>query len=365
MGTVAFARKMSHSFNGLYLFAISSFLLAIGIVLVFLRGYINIFWSVIIGNAFVMLSANITYHAHLQFINYENNPIFRSALLLMSAIILSAFFTYIIPDNNIRIALLNDFNGLQFLLIATTIYRLQQQTQQKIYQPLIIIAVVYTLFFISWVIVALLSDPFPAYKLQGGWMHAVSIIILMLYITALNFCIVLIASEQLIQKITELAHKDELTALYNRRGLDHTLQVKNIFKKPLSVIMCDIDYFKLINDCYGHPVGDKVIQKFAELIKDYTRKTDICTRWGGEEFLIILPLTTEQEASMVAEKIRLVCEQPLFPEHPDLFFTTSFGVCCKKDSHSFEQWINNADKALYQAKTQGRNRVCVFNAESI
>jgi diguanylate cyclase (GGDEF)-like protein len=365
IGTIAFARKMSSSFNGLYLFAFACFLLVVGILLVFLRGYIDIFWSLIIGNAFIMLSANMTYQAHLRFINYEKKPILLSVFLLISAIILFAIFTYVIPDNNIRIALLSYFNSLQFFLTALTIYRHQKHNQQTIYTPLIVIASAYSVFFISWAVVALSSDPFPAYKLQGGWMHSTSIIVLMLYAAALNFCIVLISSEQLIQKITESANKDELTTLYNRRGLDHALQTKTILKKPLSVIMCDIDHFKLVNDRYGHPVGDQVIQLFAEIIKQSTRKTDICTRWGGEEFLIILPLTTEQEAWIVAEKIRLACEQQLFPDYPELVFTSSFGVCYKKDRYSFDKLINDADHALYQAKTQGRNRACVFNAELI
>jgi diguanylate cyclase (GGDEF)-like protein len=141
------------------------------------------------------------------------------------------------------------------------------------------------------------------------------------------------------------------------------MQNNAIFDKPLAVIVCDIDHFKSINDHYGHHVGDIALQAFAKLIKESTRKTDICTRWGGEEFLVILPLTTEQEALMVAEKIRTACEQLTFPEYPELRFTNSLGICSKKDSHSFDALIHDADHALYQAKTQGRNRVCIFNEE--
>lgn len=109
-------------------------------------------------------------------------------------------------------------------------------------------------------------------------MQALQIIFLMLYIALLDFFIVLIATDQLMQKIAELAYKDSLTTLYNRRGLDHTMQDNAIFDKPLAVIMCDIDHFKLINDHYGHHVGDIVIKSFARQLKESTRKTDICTR---------------------------------------------------------------------------------------
>jgi diguanylate cyclase (GGDEF)-like protein len=187
------------------------------------------------------------------------------------------------------------------------------------------------------------------------------IIVLMLYVATLDFCVVLIATEQLIQKLTESSHQDILTTLYNRRGLDHALQNNNILNRPLAVIMGDIDNFKLINDQYGHPVGDIVIKKFAEIMRESTRNTDICVRWGGEEFLIMLPLLNVQEAFVVADKIRRVCEQQMFPDQQDLHFTSSFGVC-SGDNDSFDELVGYADQALYQAKTQGRNRVCVFNS---
>jgi diguanylate cyclase (GGDEF)-like protein len=106
-----------------------------------------------------------------------------------------------------------------------------------------------------------------------------------------------------------------------------------------------------------------VLQKIAKLIKETTRKVDICTRWGGEEFLIILPLTTEQEALIVAEKIRVTCERQFFSEYPELRCTISIGICSKEDSQNFDELINYADHALYQAKTQGRNQVCIFHSE--
>jgi diguanylate cyclase (GGDEF)-like protein len=129
----------------------------------------------------------------------------------------------------------------------------------------------------------------------------------------------------------------------------------------LTIIICDIDYFKLINDRYGHSIGDIVIQTFAKIIIEITRKTDICVRWGGEEFLILLPLTNEEAAVIVVEKIRISCEQQVFSEQQELCFTSSFGICSKKDGHLLDGIIHDADQALYMAKSQGRNQVCVFN----
>jgi len=163
-------------------------------------------------------------------------------------------------------------------------------------------------------------------------------------------------------KMSEMAYKDSLTTLYNRRGLDFALHDNDILFRPLTIIICDIDYFKLINDRYGHSIGDIVIQRFAKIIIDMTRKTDICVRWGGEEFLILLPLTNVENALIVAEKIRISCEQQVFSEQQGLCFTSSFGICSKKDggSHLLDGIIHDADQALYMAKSQGRNQVCVF-----
>jgi diguanylate cyclase (GGDEF)-like protein len=315
----------------------------------------------VVANSLIMLASNLIYHAHLQFIGAEKKPIFLSIILLITTISLLIIFTYINPNTNNRIIVLSTFYGVQFLLITSAIGRFQRQTQQVCYTPLMVIATVFALFHSFRLVITLLtSDSANSYKLANSWTQALLVIVLMLYIVALDFFIVFIATEKLIQKIAELAYKDSLTELYNRRGLDYAIQDKPILKESFAVIICDIDHFKLVNDRYGHDVGDIVIQEFSGLIKELTRKTDICARWGGEEFLIILPLTDEQEALIVAEKIRSACEQQRFKEQPDLLFTSSFGICVKKDGENFDSLIKSADQALYQAKNQGRNQVCIF-----
>lgn len=360
---MVFARKVSLTFNGIYLFSTVNFLTAIGISLGFLRGTIDIFLSIIVANSLLILSSNLIYYAHLQFIGKKKNLVFLSAVSLISTFCLLIFFTYITPNTNYRIIVLSVFHGLQFLLIAWTVFHFQQQTKQTIYTPLILIATVFALFFVFRFSVTVFSNDVHPYKLVNDTLHILLIVFMMLYIAALDFFIVVITTGQLVQKIAELAYKDPLTALYNRRGLDNTMRDNAFFDKQFAVIICDIDFFKLINDRYGHAVGDIVLQKFAKLIKESTRKVDICTRWGGEEFLVILPLTNEQEALIVAEKIRVTCERQVFSEYPELRCTISIGICSKKDSHNFDELINDADHALYQAKTQGRNQVCIFHSE--
>ncbi|MEI6708262.1 MAG: GGDEF domain-containing protein [Methylococcales bacterium] len=366
IGMMLFARNVSASFNGLYLFAMANFSLAIGFSLLFLMDYIDILWSILVANTFILLGAILIYHAHLRFINYPNNPLLLSVFLLISTFCLHSFFLYINPNANNRIIVTSIVQCLLFSLTAKSIHRIQQQTQKTCYTPLKIIAVFFALFFAIRIVVTLFSEPIHPYKLANGIMfYTVVMVVVMFYIVALNFFIVLISTGKLVHKVAELAYKDSLTALYNRRGLDNILQNKAVFEKPLTIIMCDIDHFKSVNDRYGHSIGDIVLREFSQLIKEVTRKTDICTRWGGEEFLIIMPLLNAQEAFVIAEKIRSTCEQYRFSdsEQQSLQITSSFGICSKQDNHGLDELICDADTALYQAKTQGRNRVCIFSSE--
>ncbi len=364
IGMIFFARKVSTTFNGIYLFALANFSIATGFTLVSLMGHIDIFWSIIVANSLILLCSMLIYHGHLQFIGDKNKPIILSAFLLIAAIGLHVFFTYIIPSANNRIIVTSIYNCLVFLLTAQSVYRIQRQNQQHNYTALIVIAIILAVFFATRIAVASLSGPINPYNFLTTTVpfHAVAMIVVLLYIVALNFLIILISTQILTQKLTDWAHKDSLTLLYNRRGLDHVLDNNNIFSRPLTAILCDIDFFKSINDCYGHCFGDIVIQTLARLITESTRKTDICVRWGGEEFLILLPLINAQQAYTVAEKIRTACEQETFPEQAGLSFTCSFGIFENIEGYSFDNLVHNADQALYQAKDQGRNQVCIFTA---
>lgn len=168
------------------------------------------------------------------------------------------------------------------------------------------------------------------------------------------------------QELTREARTDALTGLANRRALDEAgLQsVKRAARAalPLSVILCDVDHFKDINDRYGHDAGDKVIRVVAMQLRKEVRETDALGRWGGEEFLAVLPDTGEAQARVLAERMRAAVEavaQPL-PGNPHL--TASFGVACAtiaadEQDGCWPRLLKAADDAMYRAKAAGRNRV--------
>jgi len=124
----------------------------------------------------------------------------------------------------------------------------------------------------------------------------------------------------------------------------------------------DIDHFKKINDTYGHDVGDLVLKTFADLIRGIIRKSDICARFGGEEFVVLLPNTDREGARVLAERIRTaVAKNPVEHGSIVIVFTVSIGISqCRKGMQSIDELIKEADIALYRAKEGGRNRVEVF-----
>lgn len=168
---------------------------------------------------------------------------------------------------------------------------------------------------------------------------------------------------RLFMQLQQLAILDPLTDIYNRRHLFELGQREfhraRRFKRPLSVIMLDIDHFKLVNDAYGHAAGDLVLQNLTKILKKNTREIDIVGRYGGEEFTIILPETNLALARLTAERLRgLIAEDFQATYRDQIKITVSIGVAEMTDQiHSFLTLVNRADAALYDAKHAGRNRV--------
>jgi diguanylate cyclase (GGDEF)-like protein len=153
-------------------------------------------------------------------------------------------------------------------------------------------------------------------------------------------------------KVHKIANYDKLTQIYNRNALSKEL--KKLIENRGSIIYFDIDHFKKINDTYGHEKGDFVLKELAKLVKNNLRKDDIFGRWGGEEFLILLPHTSYEEALKVVEKLRKIIESHDFD---GLKVTASFGVTYVKKDDNEESLLQRADEALYEAKNSGRNQV--------
>ncbi|WP_312224030.1 PleD family two-component system response regulator [Rhizobium rhizoryzae] len=167
-----------------------------------------------------------------------------------------------------------------------------------------------------------------------------------------------------VRQTIELAVTDGLTGLHNRRYLDNHL--KTLFNRaaarsrPLSVCITDIDRFKSVNDTYGHDAGDEILREFARRIRSTVRGADLACRYGGEEFVVVMPDTDAHSAASIAERLRGIIEAAPFalPSGGSLQITASLGIASfTAGVETPEQLLKNADRALYEAKNSGRNRV--------
>jgi diguanylate cyclase (GGDEF)-like protein len=169
-------------------------------------------------------------------------------------------------------------------------------------------------------------------------------------------------NQQLQALLSEQANRDPLTGLYNRRYLDDSLNREMVrclrHGDPLSLILIDLDHFKKVNDEYGHSAGDQVINQLAMVLTTLSRASDIACRFGGEEFLVVLPGTGLEAAEARAEECRRMFENtPVTVDGSSLLVTLSAGVACSYCELLPDELVRKADQALYRAKAAGRNRV--------
>lgn len=167
------------------------------------------------------------------------------------------------------------------------------------------------------------------------------------------------ALEEKSRELRRLSITDPLTGLYNRLKIETAFEYEwqrvQRYSEPLSIVLLDIDHFKDVNDTFGHHSGDRVLCGIAEVLRQRVRKNDIVGRWGGEEFMLILPHTTLEEAAALAEDLRREINQIDFTPVPTQ--SASFGVASARKDDDVPKVFQRADRALYRAKDRGRNMV--------
>ncbi|NOH63108.1 GGDEF domain-containing protein [Vibrio sp. RE88] len=314
--------------------------------------YESILLDIIFGLYIVSLSIGIS-------IRYKSKNIENLIYLLLSMYILSSVLLHIWIEINYPI---------NFLLMLTAsclnIYMIYNRKPKPNKADFGLIITMCLWFFMSAIELHHADNVNP----QSYFSSDMIIFQLMFFPTSIfGITIFLLASYLMDNNILleKLATKDELTDMLNRRALfDQISSQVNYLKRKQSkacVIIADIDHFKRVNDTYGHEAGDKVIKKFASIIKSSTRIYDISSRYGGEEFLIFLPNSNLDVAQSVTERIIDETRNAEITYEGDVItFTASFGIC----EYDFEQLsdvsIANADKALYHAKNSGRNQMKTF-----
>jgi diguanylate cyclase (GGDEF)-like protein/PAS domain S-box-containing protein len=168
-----------------------------------------------------------------------------------------------------------------------------------------------------------------------------------------------ITLQRQLEEISHIASQDKLTSVYSRHMFEEMLQRElsraRRYSRPLALIMVDVDFFKEVNDRYGHQAGDIVLREIALALQANLRDSDLVSRWGGEEFVIILPSTTRDQAALIAEELRTAVEKRRF--NGGISLTCSFGVTAYREEDTVDSLFARIDKALYRAKEFKRNNV--------
>ncbi len=166
------------------------------------------------------------------------------------------------------------------------------------------------------------------------------------------------------ERYRELSIVDDLTGLYNSRNFYFQLKMEierlARYEQPLTILMLDLDNFKEFNDAYGHIEGDQVLQRFGQVIKRCLRETDFAYRYGGEEFTILLPMTTSADGAFTAERIRMEFKKEIFSPSPgqEVHLTVSIGLAQYKPQEDIKAFVRRVDQLMYQGKKNGKDRVC-------
>jgi len=369
IGSLVFARVHDafHSFRRL---GLGYFLLALAFILIGLREHTSNFLSIIIANTLIFIGLSILIIGILEFLQ-RPYKIFQSITLFLTLLLINTFiyFTYFDNNTNARIMIISALiNGHCFFIYYEIIK--YQEKMYKMFTSFLGYAFLFcgVVFLIRVYLTS--SAPKLLNYMDGGIVHAASLMAFQLVVITSCFTLSWSASQKLAHKLEVQASIDALTKLYNRRAMED-FSYKEILRAqrentPISIILMDIDLFKQVNDNYGHQAGDKVLQEFSLRLKNSLRQYDILSRYGGEEFMLLLPNTDSQIALTIAEKLRLTIAQPVFEikVSPPLSVTASFGVASIQDDNiNWQQLVSFADNALYQAKNNGRDQVQLHCAE--
>jgi diguanylate cyclase (GGDEF)-like protein len=352
-------------FKGFSLLAIAVALFAIAPFLIGYRDILPDFITIVVANVLNIAGIIFFYEGIRRFL--ERPARFPSISILAVTIGFSLFlyFTYGAPSVNNRII---GYTAIHLMISVLCAEELSRDLHGSRRLPGLFTAFIfavyglYQLFRLLWTL-----DEGPIFSfMSAGNIHALSFFANIVLITGSTFGFVWMVNQSLIYDLTELAMHDPLTHALNRRGMEllagyEFAKMKRV-PAELSAVMIDIDHFKHVNDRFGHRAGDVVLMDFVNLIQKNLRAQDIFGRTGGEEFLVLLPNTGLDQTLIFAERFRKLVETYEFTDdHATVHITASFGIAnCPPESISLDNLMLFTDKALLQAKQNGRNQISTF-----
>ena len=353
-------QQLQPTVRGISTIASALLLLSISFLLLSFGNQITHWVSKILANSLMAFSYIILLLGVCQFRRFPRviaNICFYSFPILVIGL---TYFTLFMPSTNARVILMTIYvSSLCFIAILAN--QKGQSTDITPSKFLLSFGLAtqcgYNLFRFTWTLFEQQIDDF----MISGIAHQLAFVSTLLMIVFVGFSVTWMLTGRLVSTIYDTSIKDELTQLYNRRALEELLPKElarsSRHRQPLSVLLLDIDHFKKVNDTYGHQAGDRVLRTTGKLLILQTRKDDLSFRYGGEEFLVLLPNTDVDNAVIVAEKLREAIKRArMLPTNVESC-TASFGVTQFNGDDDWESVIERADQALYNAKKNGRNQV--------
>ena len=283
----------------------------------------------------------------------KKSPLLSCSVISIITILSFAYFTYITPSINARI----EIRSIFILIMGCIGIYINKNGQIKDNQaPLLLLNLIFSINIIAMTLrlIWVYTERPIIHYLSISEVHKIAYILVIITIIAISFTVFWILTERLISKIHKTSITDELTKLYNRKGLKEFLTTLLPMNKnaSLSIILADIDKFKLINDTYGHDCGDLVIENFAKIIREQCRNNEICVRYGGDEFLIISQDPPQNTSMKITHRIQqAVSTQSI----NSITYSVSFGLAKMTVNDDWNGLMKRVDNALYTAKANGRD----------
>jgi len=299
-------------------------------------------------------------------------PALTNYALVAAALLLQVWFTFVAPNPDARIAVFAITRAVLQLRCAGEPLRVASARRSPAFWLLVGILVLLSLSELNhaWRVL----QPGPMVDLLQSDNVRTALILAIVGDILAAYGLVLLTNERLEgelraarHNIEVLARTDSLTGLWNRRHFEDTVEIEieraRRYGTPLSLLTLDADHFKRINDSHGHHVGDDVLRKIAQLLGQQIRRSDLLCRWGGEEFMVLVPETDGDRAATMAEKIRQRVAAHEFEGVGRV--TVSIGVGQAGRGETADAWLRRVDAALYQAKQRGRNRVVLADGPAV
>ncbi|HAS6348631.1 TPA: diguanylate cyclase [Vibrio vulnificus] len=363
-GLALFSRAHIKQYN-LLTFVLALLLVGSSTILVALREFIPDFVSIMVANVLMSAGFSCFLYGYSQFRKSTNRFAQFSFFLLFPLTLGFAYFTYVEPSISARIVVIATFLSLTLYMTAYNVWKGAASDSRL---PVNIIVASFSIVGTTELIRASYFFIWPEEDYFNGSNASIFVLQMSYLFGTLNiaittFGLVWLINERLISSLQEMSLTDNLTGFFNRHGLEQQLpQLVHTSQKsqqPLSVLMLDIDHFKLINDTYGHLEGDNILKRCAEEIQSLLPTEHLAFRYGGEEFLVVLNNYDLLQAQRLAEVIRQAIELKKLTTLSGRGLTLSIGLTELLPRDGIDDLIKRADQALYTAKSQGRNLVVV------